>query len=321
MLAASMAAIAWAYLVVIYIPGHSFRAVPSALTEEQALLRDRLEHHVLVLSGEIGERHYWRPEAMHEAAAYIEQVFREAGYQPMRQQIETREETFVNIEVRLPGSGNTDESLVIGAHYDTVRGSPGADDNASGVAVLLELARLLRDTRTERSIRLVAFANEEAPFFGSQAMGSLNYARQARDDGDSIVGMMSLEMLGYFSDEPDSQFFPPLLDRFYPDQGNFVAFVGSIEFRQLVRDAISAFRNHAEVPSEGLAAPPQLRDIYRSDHWSFRQMGYPAIMITDTANFRNPHYHGPHDVAETLDYDTMARLTSALARSVTDMAH
>ncbi|GGX80760.1 hypothetical protein GCM10007160_04950 [Litchfieldella qijiaojingensis] len=256
---------------------------------------------------------------MHEAAAYIERTFRDAGYEPVRHGIPTRNMTFDNIEVTIRGSYLSEGSLVIGAHYDTVQGTPGADDNASGVAVLLELARLLNEMEPRRSIHLVAFANEEMPFFGSAAMGSLNYARQLRADGEDVLGMISLEMLGYYTDEPDSQSYPPVLGYFYPETGNFVAFVGNLRSRQLVHRVIGTFREHAELPTEGLAAPELIGDIQRSDHWAFWRMGYPAMMLTDTANFRNSRYHGPSDTYETLDYDNMARLTAALARTVEEL--
>lgn len=162
-----------------------------------------------VLSEEIGERHYRRPEALHQTADYIEEAFRAAGHEPLRHPVPTGDRTFHNIEVQLSGSGEAQEILVVGAHFDTVRGSPGADDNASGVAVLLELARLLESAPLDRSLHLVAFVNEEMPFFGSSAMGSLRYARQAKAQGANIVGMLSLEMLGYFTDAPGSQAHPP----------------------------------------------------------------------------------------------------------------
>ncbi|AGA34701.1 peptidase M28 [Thioalkalivibrio nitratireducens DSM 14787] len=302
------------------MPGESYQGTPPPLKADGQMLRERLQEHVRMLADEIGERHYWQPERLHAAADYIARTFREAGHKPIRHRVPAWDQEFHNIEVQLPHDGVANEILVIGAHYDTVRGTPGADDNASGVAVLLELARLLRDTELGRSVRLVAFANEEAPFFGSAAMGSLHYARQARERGDDIVGMISLEMVGYYSDEPDSQSYPPLLGHFYPDRGNFIAFVSNLRSRGLVRQTIQAFREHADVPSEGLAAPELIPDILRSDHWAFQQMGYPAIMLTDTANFRNPAYHGPHDTPDRLDYETMARLTAALAHAVETMS-
>lgn len=315
----AIGALAGGYWLVLHMPGASFRAEPATLTEESEDLRERLRSHVRVLSEEVGERHYWRPEALQAAGDYIERSFLAAGHRPRRQAVPTGSQVFHNIEVVLPGQ-REDEVLVIGAHYDSVRGSPGADDNASGVAVLIELARLLQGVELDRSLRLVAFVNEEMPFFGSDAMGSLRYVSQARSEELEIVGMISLEMLGYFSDEPGSQTYPFPLSRFYPDTGNFLAFVGNLESRRLLHRAIGAFRRHAEVPSEGLVAPPQFAHIRRSDHWAFWQKGIPAMMLTDTANFRNPYYHTPSDTHDRLDYNAMARLTEALAVTLESMA-
>ncbi|MDN3556850.1 M28 family peptidase [Halomonas maura] len=314
------AALAGGYWWMFHMPGSSYRGTPPSLDAQGEALRGRLRTHVRALAEEIGERHVWRPEALRAAADYIEQAFRDAGLEPRRLPVPRGGQAFHNLEVRLPGRGSTDETLVVGAHYDTVRGTSGADDNASGVAVLLELARRLQGAELEREIRLVAFVNEEAPHFGSDAMGSLSYAREARARGDTIVGMLSLEMLGHYTDAPGSQAYPPLLGLIYPDRGNFVACVGNLRSRRLVRRVTGAFRRHAEIPSEGLAAPELLRDIFRSDHWAFWEMGWPAMMLTDTANFRNPHYHGPGDTWNRLDYASMARLTPALADTLTQLA-
>ncbi|WP_262488997.1 M28 family peptidase [Halomonas sp. ANAO-440] len=306
--------------MILHMPGSSFQGEPQALDEEAQALYGRLHGHVLQLAGEIGERHYWRPDALHAAADYIEHAFQAAGHEPLRHAVPTGNQTFHNVEVRIPGGRLASEVLVVGAHYDTVRGSPGADDNASGVAVLIELARLLQGVPLDRTLHLVAFANEEMPFFGTDAMGSLRYARQAREEGMNITGMIALEMLGYYTDAPGSQYHPPLLGYFYPDRGDFVAFIGNLSSRSLVREAIGAFRESAQVPSEGLSAPELIGDIRRSDHWAFWEMGYPAMMLTDTANFRNPHYHGPSDTPDRLDYETMARVTAGLARALEVMA-
>ncbi|WP_163559963.1 M20/M25/M40 family metallo-hydrolase [Halomonas sp. NO4] len=308
------------YRLIVHMPGSSYRDTPPPLDARGEALRARLQGHVRTLAETIGERHVGRPEALRAAADYIERAFRDAGFEPRRLPVPTGDRTFHNLEVRLPGRGATNESLVVGAHYDTVRGSPGADDNASGVAVLLELAQLLREAELERELRLVAFVNEEAPHFGSEAMGSLAYAREARARGDAIVGMLSLEMLGYYRDAPGSQAYPPLLDLVYPERGDFIAFVGNLRSRRLVRQVTGAFRKRAELPSEGLAAPELLRDILRSDHWAFWEMGYLAMMLTDTANFRNPYYHGPSDTWNTLDYPNMALLTEALAETLEQLA-
>jgi Zn-dependent M28 family amino/carboxypeptidase len=204
---------------------------------------------------------------------------------------------------------------VVGAHYDTVPGSPGADDNASGVAVLIELARL------RLPARFVAFANEEMPYFESGEMGSHAYAARARAAGEKISAMLSLEMLGCYRDEPGSQHYPPPLGWFYPDRGDFIGFVGDLGTRALVRRAIGAFRRHARFPAQGVAAPSVIPGVTWSDHGSFRRQGYPAIMVTDTAFNRYPHYHLPSDTPEKLDYLRMARVTLGLAAVIEELAN
>ena len=306
------------YAVVVHMPGSSHQGEPPPPDPAERELRERLRHHVEGLAGTIGERHYWRPEAKHTAADAIAAGFEAAGLEPVRQPVPTRDRTFHNIEARIEGR-DPERVLVIGAHYDTVRGSPGADDNASGVATLLELARLLADTEPAVSLRLVAFANEEAPFFATPAMGSRVHAEALAEADVTVVGMIALEMVGYFDHRPGTQAYPPVVRWFYPDRGDFIAFVGNIESRALVRRAIGHFREHAHLPSEGMAAPELLRDIRRSDHASYWAIGVPALMITDTANFRNPHYHRASDTPETLDYAAMARLTAALAPAILDL--
>jgi Zn-dependent M28 family amino/carboxypeptidase len=225
-----------------------------------------------------------------------------------------------NLEAVLPGHGAADEIIVVGAHYDSVAGSPGANDNASGVAALLELARLLAGTALPRSVRFVAFANEEAPFFYGDEMGSNRYAARAQVQGERIVAMLSLETLGYYTDQPGSQRYPFPFSLFYPDTGNFIGFVGNFSSRALVRRAIGAFRAATSFPSEGVAAPSGMEGVHWSDHWSFWQAGYPAIMVTDTALFRYPHYHAATDTPEQLDYNGLARVTGGLAEVIGALA-
>lgn len=283
-------------------------------------LATRLRRHVERLAGEIGERHVLRPGALHAAERYIADSMRELGYEVRRQNYEAQGVDCANLEVAIEGSTHAGEIVLAGAHYDTVPGSPGADDNASGVAAVIELARLLRGTTPSRTTRLVAFVNEEPPFFFWGEMGSKVYARAARARGDDIRVMLSLEMLGCYSDEKGSQGYPPLLKHFYPAQGNYIAFVSNLRSRRALRNVIDAFRSASDFPAEKLAAPALVPGIGWSDQLSFWREGYPAAMVTDTAFHRYRHYHQPTDTPEKLDYARMARVVEGLAGTLEVLA-
>jgi Zn-dependent M28 family amino/carboxypeptidase len=201
-----------------------------------------------------------------------------------------------------------------------VPGTVGADDNATGVAAILELARMLHDSKLRKTIRFVLFVNEEPPFFQTDTMGSLVYARQLKRENAAVSAMLSLEMLGYYSEASGSQKYPAALGWLYPSQGNFIGFVGKADSPELVRRAIRSFRETTSFPSEGVAAPVEWPGVGWSDHWSFWQAGYPAIMITDTAIFRNPYYHTPRDTADKLDFAKMARVVEGIRRVVEDLS-
>jgi Zn-dependent M28 family amino/carboxypeptidase len=224
-----------------------------------------------------------------------------------------------NLIAEIHGGARANEIVVIGAHYDTVFDCPGADDNTSGIAALLELARLLKSSHPARTIRFVAFVNEEPPWFQTEDMGSLVYAEQAHKLKENLVAAVSLETIGMYSDAEGSQQYPQGFKSLYPSRGNFITFIGDLSSHGLVRDAVRSFRAAVQFPSEGSSAPGAIPGIGWSDHWSFWQEGYPAIMVTDTAPFRNPNYHRPTDTADTLDYDRMARVVHGLVRVATDL--
>ena len=286
----------------IRMPGTSHAGPLPPLTGETRALSLRLRLHVAALAAK--ERNV----DLETPARYIEQAFRSQGLEFSVQQFVSAGRTVRNIEA---GAGD----IVVGAHYDTVPGSPGADDNASGVAVLIELAAM------KMPVRLVAFANEEPPYSFGPDMGSWAWAKRARDRGEPIRAMFSLEMLGYYRDTAGSQRYPAPLGLFYPDRADFIAFVGDLGARGLVRRSIGAFRKSAKFPSEGVAAPSFIPGVTWSDHWSFRRHGYPAIMITDTAFYRYPHYHLPSDTPDKLDYERMARVTLGLAAMLNELAN
>ncbi|MGB5718205.1 MAG: M28 family peptidase [Gammaproteobacteria bacterium] len=302
------------------MPGSSWTGPLPPLTDREQVIHDHLKRHVAALAGRIGERNVWRPEAMAAAAAYIRKTFEDAGYEVNVQPFASRGVTVSNIEAVLFGDGAADGIIVVGAHYDSVADCPGADDNASGVAALLELARMLAGTTLSRSVRFVAFANEEAPFFYGDEMGSNRYAARAQAQGEHVEAMLSLETLGYFTNQPGSQQYPFPFSYLYPVTGNFIGFVGNLTSRSLVRQVIGAFRASTAFPSEGVAAPSGIEGIHWSDHWSFWQAGYPAIMVTDTAPFRYPYYHTANDTPAQLDYTGLARVTGGLAEVVAVLA-
>lgn len=283
-------------------------------------LESRLRGHVDALAGGIGERHVGRPQALHAAEAYIARRFAELGYEPVRQTYVAEGVPSSNLEVVVPGDQRASEIVLVGAHYDTVRGSPGADDNASGVGGLLEIARAMRGTRCARTVKLVAFVNEEPPFFYWGEMGSRVYARAARARGDDIRLMFSLEMLGCFDDAPGSQSYPPLLGAFYPKAGNFIGFVSNLRSRRALREAVAAFKAASDFPVESLAGPALLPGVSWSDQISFWREGYAAMMVTDTAFYRYPHYHGATDTPDRLDYARMARVVEGLAKMIRSLA-
>jgi Zn-dependent M28 family amino/carboxypeptidase len=303
------------------MPGRNHKGALRALTNDESDIREALRSHVDKLAVEIGERSLKRPEGLHAAAKWISNTFWAMGYEPQYQQFEVSGVKQENVILEIRGATKPQEIVVIGAHYDTVAGTPGADDNASGVAVLLELARLFRGRTPARTLRLVAFANEENPGTGAETMGSYYYAKLCKERRENVVGMLSLEMLGVYSDEEGSQRYPYPFSLFYPTVGNFLGFVGNTASRELVHKCIGSFRRHTSFPSEGCAAPQKYSDINRSDHWCFWEFGYPALMVTDTSNFRYPLYHTGKDTPDKLDFDRMARVAAGLARVTEDLVN
>lgn len=283
-------------------------------------LAARLRGHVVALAETIGERNVGRPWALAAAADYIRAEWTAQGHAVGVQSYRVGRVECANLEVSIAGSESPDEIVLLGAHYDTVPGSPGADDNASGVAAVLEIGRLLASAANARTIRLVAFVNEEPPFFPFGAMGSGVYARAARQRRDRIRVMMSLEMLGCYSERPGSQRYPPLFGWFYPDRGNFIAFVSNLASRRVLRETVHAFRAHSDFPCESLSTLSFVPGVGWSDQLSFWREGYAALMVTDTAFYRNPYYHTALDTPDRLNYQAMARVVSGLALAATDLA-
>lgn len=303
----------------VYMPGSSFDETTPRLDARQEGVRDTMKADVVHLAKTIGIRNLDEPQRLADAEAYIRTRLTSMAYEVRPQTYTSRGQRVSNLEVELTGGRRAREIVIIGAHYDSAEGTPGANDNGSGVAALLALAQSYAGERTDRTLRFVAFVNEEPPYFKTDDMGSLVYARRSKERKENVVAMLSLETMGFFTDAPDSQKYPPPLGLLYPSTGNFITFVGNFESRELVKHTIDVFREHAKVASDGGALPGSLPGISWSDHWSFWEQGYPAIMITDTAPFRYPHYHEPTDTTDKLDYDRLTLVVEGLRKVIDDL--
>lgn len=308
------------WLFTVKMPGPTFTGPLPPLTPAQLAVRHGLARHVRALAGDIGVRGAEAYANVQRAAAYIERELTALGYHVASQEFTADRRTFRNLEATLPGAALGHEVVVLGAHYDSADEAPGADDNASGVAGVLELARVFADAKLNRTVRFVFFPNEEPPNFATRDMGSRHYAAAARERNDQIVAMLSIESIGYYDTEKGSQRYPFPLNLAYPDVGDFIGFVSNLKSRGLLHRAIAAFRRHASIPTQGAAAPGWMPGVWWSDHWSFWLEDYPAIMISDTAPYRYPFYHTPEDTPDKLDYDRTARVVDGLAHVVVALA-
>src|SRR5215471_3564899 len=304
------------------VPGKPHRGpLPPLTTDETALAQALARHIATIAAREHNVAHY---EELEKVARYIETTLASFAYVVGRQKFLTDGKPVRNIEVAVePAGGGADpEVIVIGAHYDSVFRSPGANDNASGAAAVIELARLLRDLdgvgRTR--IRFVLFVNEEPPYFRTEAMGSLNYARALARRNERVAAMYSLETIGFYSSEPGSQVYPAPFGLIFPDRGDFVAFVGMLGSRALVWKTVRSFRSHTAFPSIGGVAPGFIPGIGWSDHWAFAEHGFQAVMITDTAPFRYPHYHRSSDMPDKVDAESLARVVKGIERVIRDFS-
>jgi hypothetical protein len=309
----------WGWFDMVRMPGKSHVGALEPLDVQGVALRDQLRADVETLAGRIGERSVRRPEGLSAAAAHIEGALAALRLSPQRQTFTVEGVACDNVEAEIAGSERPSDIVIVGAHYDSVAFTTGANDNASGVAAMLALARSFASKRPRTTVRFVAFANEEPPYFQTPNMGSLVYAKRCRDRSERVVAMLSLETIGFYSDVAGSQKYPPPLSLFYPSTGNFIGFVGDRSSADLVRRAVKTFRGTTRFPSEGAALFASLPGIGWSDQWSFWKVGYPGIMVTDTAPFRYPHYHTVGDTPDKLDYERMARVVTGLERVVGEL--
>ncbi len=290
----------------------------------KAELAERLHKHVDRLAGLIGPRHVGYPSALGAAASLIERELSESGYAVRRQPYSVHCTEVANLIAEMPGTAPEAGILILGAHYDTVEARPGADDNASAVAVIVEVARLLRGRQFRRTVRFVAFSCEEPPHFYTGDMGSQVYARECRERGEHVAGMLCLEMVGYFTDQPGTQQMPQGIPRLlrwaFPRRGNFLAAVGNVRSWRLAWSFRRGFKKTSRFPLYSVVLPEFVNAIRLSDNSPFWDQGYPALMLTDTSFLRNPHYHLPTDTSDTLDYARMAQVTRGVTGAISRLA-
>jgi Zn-dependent M28 family amino/carboxypeptidase len=279
----------------------------------------RLEAHVRALAEEFTPRDWKNRANLTRAAEYIYNELKSYGLAPRYQTFRASGQEYKNVTVELgPAS---EARVVIGAHYDAFGPYPGADDNASGVAGVLELARILAKSSLPGRIELVAYCLEEPPHFTTAEMGSAVHARSLREAGVKVKGMISLEMIGYFSDEKNSQAFPlPALKLLYPNEGNFIALAADMEHVPFTNRVKKAMRAATPLGVHAINAPRSVPGIDLSDHRNYWAEGYPALMVTDTAFYRNEAYHTPNDTPDRLDYARMGQVVSGVARAALELS-
>jgi Peptidase family M28 len=317
----SLVVIALGAWYVLAVPGHTHRGPLPAMTAEESDVATRLKEHVeTIASAPHNVQHF---PALEAAAKYIEHTLGELGYSLDQQSFSVESRAVRNIDASRASKhlAASVPVLIVGAHYDSFNNAPGANDNATGTATVLELARLLKNLQEERiRLRFVLFVNEEPPYYRTPDMGSWQYAKRVSQRGEQIYGMISLETLGAFSDKPGSQTYPPPFGLVFPSTANFIAFVGLPGGRGLLHEVLGSFRRHTAFPTIGGVAPDVVPGVGWSDHWAFHEHGFPAIMITDTALYRYQHYHLPSDTPDKVDYAKLARITKGLERVIREMA-
>ncbi len=284
-------------------------------------LQSLLDKHIRTLSLAIGERHSKKPEALTRAKEYIVSEFEKTKLTVAVHEFEYSGQKFANIEAVIPGHGLAAENIVVGAHYDSEDGTPGANDNGTGVAAILAIASDLSAYKPERTIRFVAFANEEARFFATDGMGSQVYAKQLKAQETKVFAMMSLETMGYFTAGAGSQKYPSELSGAdLPDVGNFLAFIANKKSEPVLNQTLELFKMFSSVPAMGMALDEDVQGVSLSDHRSFWQQDYPAMMVTDTAPFRYPFYHHAQDTPDKINMKVYKEAVLGLTATIAAMA-
>lgn len=292
------------------------------LDDNEQAMCERLRQHIDVLAELIGERHVFRYQQLQAAHRYVRDQLSATNLAVTEQCYDVFGKSVANIIAEQPGGRRRDEIVIVGAHYDSVSGTPGADDNASAVACLIETAHQLSKRQFQRTLRFVSFVNEEPPFYKGDDMGSLRYAKQCQHSGDNIVGMINYEMMGYFDDGPNTQLYPGLgrIEKSLPKRGNFIVLCSNFSSWKLLARLAWGFKRSVKFPMLPFAAPRKVSGPDMSDNWSFWQCGYPAIMVTDTSFLRNNNYHKSSDRLQTLNLPAMTRVAKGMIGAIGRLA-
>ena len=284
-----------------------------------AEIRKGLESSVDYMAGVLGPRNYVHYAQLQRCKEWIRQRWKSEGYTVNEQTFFIEGKEYTNLEIEFPGRTAPSEIIIVSAQYDTLPDSPGANNNSSGTAILLQLSRLLRNYTPDRTLRLVAFTTEEDPFFGTEMMGSYLYAKRSGQIGENILVTLSLDALGIYKEEPNSQRLPFPFSLFYPNRGNFLAFIGNLHSRKYLKESTMGFKKGSSFPVKAGAVPEWAKGAGWSDHSSFWKFGYPAIMITDTGGFRSPYHTTKDDTMEKLNFDAMSRIVVGMYSAIVEL--
>lgn len=313
-----IALLIFGWSLMVWMPGKSYQQALPTLSQSEIKLQDRLKRDLETLTVKIGSRNTDNYQNLIAAQAFLNRELTQAGYKVRSQEYTIDGKTFSNLEVEIPGSSLADQILVIGGHYDSGLTTLDPNEQATGAAAVLALAREFVGTKPLRTLRFVEFTNGESPYSQTQQMGSLVYAQAAKQRSDKIVGMFSLDRLGYFTTTANTQQYPLPLNFLYPNQGNFIGLMSDIDSRELLRNTLRSFRAQAKFPSEGIALPSAIQGDRSSDSWAFWQEGYQALTITDPGYFRDPVDLTKHEQIDKIDVERLSRVTYELSKVIRD---
>jgi hypothetical protein len=309
-------------LLILFVTGCYLIAQPSMRSNEPSSKNAdevKLRQHVDAMSKDFYPRNSDHTENLNRCAEYISTHFKNAGAEVEMQDYIVDKLTYKNVIGRF-GVGKP-KKIIVGAHYDSCDETPGADDNASGVAGLLELAQLIGKDQPDAEIELVAYTLEEPPFFSGPQMGSVIHANSVASEKDKIIGVIVLEMIGYFSDAPGSQDYPvPVMKGYYPSRGNFITVVSRWDQSEWISDLKAGMKGTTDLPVYSFRGPASLPGVDFSDHRNYWPHDIPAAMVTNTAFYRNKNYHTEQDTADRLDYHRMGKVVVGVYEAIKALA-